>query len=63
MYRGSRGVLFDPEALLEEDAVHDLRQVRRSPSPMPPLRGTLIQFAHHGQHGDAGEAAACFVRA
>ena len=59
---GSRGVLCDPEAILQDNAVPDLRHVMRGPSPRPPLGGTLRQFAPHREPGDAGEASPSLVR-
>ena len=54
--RGSRGVLFSQHAIFAAHTLHDLCQVMRGPSPMPPLRTTLTPFAHRCQHRRAGEA-------
>ena len=59
----SRGVLLHAKPIFEDHALHDFCQVMGAPSPMPPLRGTLRQFAHHRQHRDTGETAVRLGRA
>src|SRR5262245_9149643 len=49
--QGSRGVLLHSETILEDQALHGLRQVMRGSQPMPSLRSTLPQFEHHRQRG------------
>src|SRR4029453_3960890 len=60
---GSRGVLCYPQSILTGHALHDRWQGMRGPKPMPPLGGTLLQFAYHRQPRHAGAAAAGLVGA
>ena len=60
---GSRGALLYPEPILEGHALHDLGPVMRSPQPLPPLGRTLLQFEHHREHCDPGEASARLIGA
>src|SRR5262249_44578654 len=52
------GVLGSSKPILKDQALHDLWEIMRSPSPMPSLGGPLRPLAHQRDPRDPGEAAA-----